>query len=74
MLNPSLDVDTWINISYSTAPKNSSDEDLIDDDVAEAFFKALKNSTKNSKSSEFFINRSLLPILLLVALKSNWCT
>ena len=53
MLNPSLDVDTWINISYSTAPKDSSNEDLLDDDVAEAFFKALKNSTKNSKSPKF---------------------
>jgi ATP-dependent Clp protease ATP-binding subunit ClpA len=53
MLNPSLDVDTWINISYSTTPKNSDDEDLLDDAAAQAFFKAFRKSTKDSKMPKF---------------------
>ncbi len=53
MLNPSLDVDTWINISYSTGSKDLSSSDSIDDELAEDFLKAIKKASKQSKSPKF---------------------
>lgn len=48
MLNPSLDVDTWLAISYGKSIGKMPDD--IDDESAEAFFKALRNSRKSSKT------------------------
>ncbi len=53
MLNPSLDVDTWINISYSTGSKDLSSSDSIDYELAEDFLKAIKKASKQSKSPKF---------------------
>lgn len=52
MLNPGLDVDSWLNISYTSDYIKKTDplkgpED-IDDDVAQAFIESLKNFKKSS--------------------------
>lgn len=52
MLNPGLDVDGWLNISYSPlSGKNSIKDDSsddMDDEITQAFFESLKNFKKGN--------------------------
>lgn len=49
MLNPSLDVDTWLDISYSGSVKPIDNSDISDDELADALIKAFKKTGRNSR-------------------------
>jgi ATP-dependent Clp protease ATP-binding subunit ClpA len=53
MLNPSLDVDYWINIAYSTAPTdNLDDEDDVNIEKLKSFIRSASTTQKRKKTSD----------------------
>ena len=48
MLNPGLDVDAWVSLSYAPPLPNKDSLDP-DDEISQAFLESIKNFRKNRK-------------------------
>lgn len=52
MLNPGLDVDSWVALSYGPPMADKEDDSNEDDDFSKAFLDSLKKFKKNRKQKD----------------------